>query len=52
VSTGGGGVITPPSTGDAGLTESDGGIAWSSIAAGLLIVGSLVGGLVLARRRA
>jgi hypothetical protein len=52
VSTGGGGVITPPSTGDAGLTESDGGIAWSSIAAGLLIVSSLVGGLVLARRRA
>jgi hypothetical protein len=52
VSTGGGGVITPPSTGDAGLTESDGGIAWRSIAAGLLIVSSLVGGLVLARRRA
>jgi len=43
--------VSPPSTGDAGLA-SDGGSGWQLTAVALLITGSLLGGLAVARRRA
>ena len=49
---GGGGVISPPNTGDAGLSDTDKGIAWTTVVGILLIAGSLAGGLTVARRRA
>ena len=44
------GGIRPPNTGDAGLA-SDGGFNWLATGAILLVAGSAVSGLVLARRR-
>jgi hypothetical protein len=49
---GGGGIISPPNTGDAGIIETDSGFAWQTFVGILLIVGSMVGGLTLVRRRA
>jgi len=45
------GTVSPPSTGDAGLA-ADGGSSWPLTAIALLVTGSLLGGLVVARRRA
>jgi hypothetical protein len=46
------GTVTPPSTGDAGLADSDGGSSWQTLAVALVATGGLLGGLVLVRRRA
>jgi hypothetical protein len=49
----GGGVIRPPSTGDAGLVTADeDGFAWDVAAGAALVVASFVGGFAVIRRRA
>jgi hypothetical protein len=48
---GGGGVIRPPSTGDAGLAADEDGFAWEVAGCATLAAASFVGGIALIRRR-
>lgn len=47
----GGGVISPPNTGSAGLAKSDNGIGWQTYGGIVLVIASALGALVLVRSR-